>query len=116
MGTYLDKEMLANFISQKRGSRGLQDACIESNISASTLSRIENGATPDIETFLLLCDWLEVPPCLLFGNTEDIKLNPREAISVQIRSDPNLDPAIATVLLTLIKAAYSDLIKRQAAI
>jgi transcriptional regulator with XRE-family HTH domain len=113
MGTYLDKEMLANFISKKRGSRTLRDASIESNISASTLSRVENGATPDIETFLLICDWLEVPPCLLFGNTEDIKLDAREAISVQIRSDPNLDPAIATVLLTLIKAAYSDLSHRK---
>jgi len=72
-----------------------------------------------MKTFVLLCDLLKVPPCILFGNIDDIQLDVCEAISVQIRSDPSLDPAMpsaasyATVLLTLIKVAYRDLSQRK---
>jgi hypothetical protein len=65
-----------------------------------------------METFDLLCDWLKVPPCLLFANTEDIQPDTFEAISFQIRSDKNLDKATARVLLALIKAAYRDLTQK----
>lgn len=113
MTTYLDTEKIASLVRKKRGNRGLREVSKETSISVSTLSRIENGKLPDMETFGLLCDWLKVPPCLLFGNTEDIQLDTFEAISIQIRSDQNLDPAIAHVLLTLIKAAYRDLTQKQ---
>jgi transcriptional regulator with XRE-family HTH domain len=33
----------------------------ELNISKSTLSRCENGKTPQLVTYALLCEWLEIP-------------------------------------------------------
>ena len=111
MGSYLDTERLASLVRGKRGSRGLRDTAKEiGNVSPSTISRVENGKTPDMETFLALCDWLEVPPAELIKNTEDEEdLDTPEAITIQLRADKNLDPAIANALASLVKAAYKDL-------
>ena len=111
MGNYLDTEKLANLVRSKRGNRGLRDTAKEiGNVSPSTISRVENGKTPDMDTFLALCDWLEVPPAELIKNTEDEEaLDTPEAITIQLRADKNLDPAIANALASLVKAAYKDL-------
>ncbi|KYC41368.1 transcriptional regulator [Scytonema hofmannii PCC 7110] len=105
---------LATIVRTKRGTRGLRETAKEiGNISPSTLSRVENGKMPDMETFLLLCDWLEVPPAELIKNTEEAGnpsvLETPDAIAIQLRADKNLDPAIANALASLVKAAYHDL-------
>jgi transcriptional regulator with XRE-family HTH domain len=111
MGNYLDIEKLANLVRNKRMNRGLREVAKEiGSVSPSTISRVENGKTPDMETFLALCDWLEVPAAELIKNTEDkTDLKPQEAITMQLRADKNLDPAIASALASLVKAAYQDL-------
>ena len=115
MGNYLDTERLANLVRSKRGRRGLRDTAKEiGNVSPSTISRVENGKTPDMDTFLALCDWLKVPAAELIKNTEDEEaLETPEAISIQLRADKNLDPAIANALASLVKAAYKDLSQKK---
>ena len=114
MGSYLDTQRLANLVRSKRGSRGLRETATEiGNVSPSTISRVENGKTPDMETFLSLCDWLEIPPAELIKNTEEEQLDTPEAISIQLRADKNLDPAIANALASLVKAAYQDLSQKK---
>ena len=111
MGNYLDISLLAAMLKTKRSKKGLRETAKEiGNISASTLSRIEHGKMPDIETFLLLCDWLEVSPGELFKNTEQSSSIPpnvsqSEAIEIQLRANKNLDPKIADALAELVKAA-----------
>ncbi len=114
MGSYLDMERLARLVRTKRGSKGLREtATVIGNVSPSTLSRVESGKMPDLETFLLLCDWLQVPAAELIKNTEEpdpsSTLGTPEAIAIQLRADKNLDPAIASALASLVKAAYHDL-------
>lgn len=111
MANYLDMEKLANLVRNKRLTRGLRETAKEiGNVSPSTISRVENGKTPDMETFLALCDWLQVPAAELIKNTEDEKApNTPEAITIQLRADRNLDPAIANALASLVTAAYKDL-------
>lgn len=111
MGSYLDIERLANLVRSKRGSRGLRETAEDiGDVSPSTISRVENGKTPDIDTFLALCDWLEVPPAELIKNTQaEVVLDTPEAIAIQLRADKKLDPAIALALASLVKAAYKDL-------
>ena len=107
---YLDTERLASLVRKKRGSLGLREVSADiGNVSPSTLSRVESGKMPDMETFLALCNWLEVPLCELFRTTEDIQLDTAEFIAIQLQADKNLDPAIANALALLIKAAYRDL-------
>jgi transcriptional regulator with XRE-family HTH domain len=111
MENYLDIERLASLVRNKRGSRGLRETAKEiGNVSPSTISRVENGKTPDMDTFLALCNWLEIPAAELIKNTEDEKvLDTPEAITIQLRADKKLDPAIANALASLVKAAYKDL-------
>lgn len=63
MGSFLDTQQLAGLLKARRGTRGLRDIAQEmGNMSPATLSRIENGKMLDVETFLALCDWLQVSP------------------------------------------------------
>ncbi len=115
MGSYLDMERLARLVRTKRGSRGLRETASEiGNVSPSTLSRVESGKMPDLEIFLLLCDWLQVSAAELIRNTEEplATLGTPEAIAIQLRADKNLEPAIASALASLVKAAYQDLALR----
>ena len=118
MGHYLDTELLAALSRSKRGSRGLREIAKEiGDVSPSTLSRVENGKMPDMETFLLLCDWLKVPPAALIKNKEGSQtsvsdLDTPEVLAIQLRADKNLDPATANALAALVKAAYRDLAKQ----
>ena len=111
MKNNLNADKLATLVRSKRGNRGLRETAKEiGKVSPSTISRVENGKTPDMETFLALCDWLEVPPAELINSTEEKKdSNTPEAIAIQLRADKNLDPAVADALASLVKAAYKDL-------
>ncbi len=113
MGNSLDIKKLATMVRTKRAHRGLREAAVEAGgISPSTLSRVENGKAPDMDTFLLLCDWLKVPPNEFFSNEAEAKLpqaaDTPEIIAIHLRADKTLDPATANALATLVKAAYRD--------
>lgn len=111
MKNHLNADKLATLVRSKRGKRGLRETAKEiGKVSPSTISRVENGKTPDMETFLALCDWLEVPPAELINSAEEKnESDTPEAIAIQLRADKNLDPAIADALASLVKAAYKDL-------
>ena len=52
----VDIRKLAALLRAKRGRRGLREIADEiGGVSASTLSRLEQGNTPDLETFARLC-------------------------------------------------------------
>ncbi|MBU0584193.1 MAG: helix-turn-helix transcriptional regulator [Alphaproteobacteria bacterium] len=50
---------LAGLILKKRGSMGVRAAAAEIGISPTTLSRVENGHIPDMQSLDKLCGWLE---------------------------------------------------------
>jgi transcriptional regulator with XRE-family HTH domain len=113
MANYLDMDKLASLVRTKRQERGLREVSKEiGTISPSTISRVENGKVPDIDTFLALCDWLDVSPADLLRNEreQEIESTP-DRIAFLLRSDPQLDPAIANALALLIKNAYPDFLK-----
>lgn len=104
----LNTDRLANLVREKRGSKSLRDIAPEiGDISTATLSRVENGKMPDMETFLILCNWLDVPPSRFFCDADDQQpIDTPEAIAIALRK--NLDPAAANVLVVLVKAAYQE--------
>lgn len=53
---------LGTIVREKRGARGLRAVAADIGTSAPTLSRIESGKMPDLQTFGKLCRWLEVDP------------------------------------------------------
>lgn len=63
MSSFLDTQQLAALLKARRGERGLREVAQEiGDVSPPTLSRIENGKMLDVETFLRVCDWLQVAP------------------------------------------------------
>lgn len=58
---------LGKLLAAKRGSRGVRAAALEADVSSATLSRVENGHMPDLETFAKLCKWLDRDPREFLG-------------------------------------------------
>ena len=107
MSNYLNTKRLAQLVRIKRGDRGLREIASITGVSPSTLSRVENEKTPDVDTFFTLCDWLEVPPAELIRNTENTQEpNKAKSICLKLRADSRLDPQVSNALAVLIEAAY----------
>jgi transcriptional regulator with XRE-family HTH domain len=117
MSSYLAIKELAALVKAKRGKRGLREVAKEiGDISPSTLSRIEAGKMPDLDTFIQLCNWLEIKPDEFFSSStpqEDHNLpvtsgmSTPEIIEAHLRADRELDPDTAEALADMVKAAYN---------
>lgn len=91
---------LGRKIANKRGDQGLRATAKEIDISSSTLSRIENGHLPDLETFKKICDWLEVNPGDVLGNKATN--NEINRARVHFKVDKTLKPETADALAKMI--------------
>jgi|SRR5947208_2062127 len=93
---------------EKRGDRGIREVAAEIGISAATLSRVERGHLPDLETFRKICKWLDVDP------GEVLRVKPSTAgapvAAVHFRKDQLLSPKTAQALANMILAAQRALI------
>ncbi len=110
MTKILDTRYLAALIKTKRGNRGLREIAQEiGDVSPSTLSRIENGKVPDMDTFLRICDWLHVSSEEFIKETDEqgeTKISTMDRIEGYLRADRELDPEMAVGLARLMKATY----------
>ncbi len=109
MTNFFKRQKFAAQIRTKRGSRSLRSVAGEiKEVSASTLSRIENGKMPDMETFLLVCDWLEASPDDFFL---DAPMAPGrstlEQIEVLLRMDTTLDTELTDAFIVLLQRLIS---------
>ncbi|MBK8945439.1 MAG: helix-turn-helix transcriptional regulator [Ignavibacteriae bacterium] len=107
MSSQLDTEKLATMLKTKRGTLGLRGLAYEiGGVSASTLSRIEQGKLPDIDTFLKVCEWLEVSPDF-FSKNKKGDYNTKEKVVAHLRADKNLSQETAEAIIHMIKMAYN---------
>jgi len=99
----------------KRGERGLRAIAEEiGGVSASTLSRIEQGNVPDLETFARICKWLGVAPNEFMADTKGSKAgtetasgeNTPEMIETHLRADRVLPLETINALSEMIRVAY----------
>lgn len=60
-------DRLAARIVERRAEKGVREAAREVGVSPATLSRIENGKVPDLETFGKVCKWLGEDPAQYLG-------------------------------------------------
>jgi len=54
-----NSNLFSEQVKSERGQRSLREAAKETGISASTLSRIEKGYIPNVNTFLVLLAWMD---------------------------------------------------------
>ncbi|MEO6301908.1 MAG: helix-turn-helix transcriptional regulator [Bacteroidia bacterium] len=109
MATTLNSELLAGMLKEKRGNKGLREISKETGgISPATLSRIEQGKIPDVDTFIKLCGWLETPTDTFIVDKRnfDLKSN-KDQIVAHLRADRELGINTINMLVQMIDMAYS---------
>ncbi|MEO7970797.1 MAG: helix-turn-helix transcriptional regulator [bacterium] len=113
---------LGRAIRRRREDLGLslRDVADETNVSASTLSRIENGTgKPDADNIARLTSWLDVPMERILKGTREgreetkaIVYYPHEStpeiVEAHLRADRNLTAETADALSELFRVAYSQ--------
>ncbi len=112
---------LGRAIRRKREAQGLslRDVADETGVSASTLSRIENGTgKPDADNIARLTAWLNVPMERIMGGARAdgeeaaVVYFPQESmpeiVEAHLRADRNLTPDTAKALSELFRVAYAQ--------
>ncbi len=112
---------LGRAIRRKREELGLslRDVANETQVSASTLSRIENGTgKPDADNIARLTAWLEMPvERIMSGRAEGTEASPvvyfpheatPDIVEAHLRADRNLTPETAKALSELFRVAYAQ--------
>lgn len=120
MSGQVDLEHLYDALDTQREARGLtwREAAKEIGVSASTLTRLGQGASPDVEGFASMVAWLE-------ASADDFILSQDEAarrskqpkpkeellvvVSRHLRASKELDPRSAKALENIIQAAYKQM-------
>ncbi len=114
MKSTLNSELLATMLKTKRGNKGLRETADEiGSVSAPTLSRIEQGNLPDVETFIKICKWLGVPSDTFINGkkTDNSSLSEKEKIVYQLRSSKELDSDTINAMVTMVDLAFTKLKK-----
>lgn len=119
---------LGRAIRRRREELGLslRDVADQTSVSASTLSRIENGTgKPDADNIARLTTWLDVPLERILtrgrddaaGNAKAVVYFPHEStpeiVEAHLRADRNLSPETADALSQLFRVAYSQFSKNE---
>lgn len=106
----LNSQMLSSAIKSKRGKKGLRETAEEiGNISSATLSRIEQGNLPDVETFIKICKWLGVSTdTFIQGNKSTVsELSEKDKIVYQLRSSQELDQETINAMVAMVNVAFT---------
>lgn len=97
-------------LKAKRKDRGLRAVAEEiGGVSASTLSRIEQGNVPDLETFMRICQWIGVSADEFSKVRPGANAEEREApevIEAHLRADRILPEEAIDALSQMIRFAY----------
>lgn len=117
---YVNTAELGKAIKRHREELGLslRDVADLTNVSASTLSRIENGTgKPDADNIARLTGWLDMPIDRVMNkqaasDVEAVIYYPHEAtpeiVEAHLRADKNLTPETANALSELFRVAYKQ--------
>src|SRR5690606_32566512 len=120
---FINTVELGRAIKRRREELGLslRDVADKTNVSASTLSRIENGTgKPDADNIARLTNWLEMPIDRVMKKTSSTEVEPviyfpheatPEIVEAHLRADKNLTPETAQALSELFRVAYKQFSK-----
>ena len=113
---------LGSAIRRRREQQGmsLRDLADETGVSASTLSRIENGTgKPDADNIARLAAWLDMPIERVIHHGNRAATDPKpvvyyphestpEIVEAHLRADKHLTPQTAKALSELFRVAYAQ--------
>ena len=120
----VNTEELGRAVRRRREELGLslRDVAGKTSVSASTLSRIENGTgKPDADNIARLTAWLEVPMERILSGRDPHEESPAviyypqeptpQIVEAHLRADRNLTPETAAALSELFRVAYNQFSK-----
>ena len=97
-------QQLGELLRKQRGGRGIREAATEIGISPATLSRVERGNVPDLDTFGKICRWLHLDPGSVLGvetSDQTMNMSPRYA-TAHYKADQTISPELANALAQMI--------------
>ena len=120
--TRVNTAELGSAIRRQREQQGLslRDVADETGVSASTLSRIENGTgKPDADNIARLAAWLDMPIERVMQHGHRPVNDPKpvvyyphestpEIVEAHLRADRHLTPQTAKALSELFRVAYAQ--------
>jgi transcriptional regulator with XRE-family HTH domain len=118
----VNTEELGRAVKRRREELGLslRDLADKTGVSASTLSRIENGTgKPDADNIARLTAWLDMPMERILGSRQPDSGEAKpvvyfareptpEIVEAHLRADRNLTPETAAALSELFRVAYAQ--------
>jgi len=96
-------QALGRRLIERAQGRGIREVAKEIGISPATLSRVQRGHIPDLETFRKVCKWLNIDPGEVLGVKPKTLGSPK--VGVHFRKDQVLAPETAQALAQMILAA-----------
>ncbi|WP_051878614.1 helix-turn-helix domain-containing protein [Chryseobacterium sp. FH1] len=109
MESTLDTELLAGMLKTKRGTQGLRAIAEEiGSVSFATLSRIEQGRIPDVDTFIRICKWLEVSTETFILSSSTKAVSSKDRIVAHLRAEKELSKEHVNMILNMIDLAYNS--------
>lgn len=109
----LTLQTLGRKLLEKRAGRGIREVAAEIGVSPATLSRVERGHLPDLETFGKVCKWLGIDPGEVLRVKPSVTTRPK--VAVHFRKDRELAPRTARALAELILAAQRAMMASEGA-
>lgn len=97
-------QKLGRMLLEKRGDRGIREVAQEIGVSHATLSRVERGYLPDLETFSKICEWLGIEPSEVLGLNTKVEQIPK--VAVHFKKAATLAPGTAQALAQMVLAAH----------
>jgi transcriptional regulator with XRE-family HTH domain len=107
-------------VSKSRGDLGIREYSKQVGVSPATLSRVERGNLPDLETFRKLCAFLKLDPSeiLEIPSVEQSAGRPKgvsqdaQVPGVHFRAKAQMTPGAAKAMAELILAAQTFILQR----
>src|SRR5213594_1664214 len=106
----LTLQTLGRKLAEQRGAMGIRETAKLVGISPATLSRVERGHLPDLETFGKICRWLNVDPGEVLGiGSSPVVVSeaatPPDIVGVHFRKAQTVKTETAQALAQMILAA-----------
>lgn len=108
-------ESLGRLVRDKRGPKKIRETAKEVGIGTATLMRIENGRTPDVETFGKVCKWLNIDPGTFLGFDSQLASQSQEplpasitSVATHLRIDQNPQPETVRAIAQMVLLAMQN--------
>ena len=104
---------LGRLLKDRRRTKGigLRAAAEQSGVSFNTLSRVEKGHVPDLETFSRLARWIGRSPADFLDQGSVTPDSTPDRIEAHLRGDPALSSVAAGRIAGMVREFYSQLAK-----